>query len=880
MDGREGEEDLFTIITDGTLRVGPNDGGDQDDGSQYLNDSGQGMEEEEQLQGSDVEAETSNDDCDEQALVKAGEPTASKKTKKSKRGPAKEMAAGEHLIIESVFHNGEPAAPKTAATKFRNQCGVIVRDLIPISVQEWSKPEKEEDRPGVTFVADRAKNTLFDKLMTHFTLPPCDNEEQANEMLKKVKHWALKKMAEAFNAYKKRLWKEYQTKKRAPIFKGPLEKQRQHWPSFLAYKESELGKERSAKNKANAAKKLYHHTMGPGGYRTALPKFDKLEADLRAQGITPATHDFPLRSRNWLLGHGAKFDAKGDLVVDKKIATPFAALVKVFEEVKEGKFKPDREKDELTEALGNPEHTGWTRGWGGYPWSTGFTAEDSLYPYRSRERGKKRKEAEVAYRFGELEASIQRQQQQIDELRGLRSQQQDPTFDGGPSQRRSSVASTEVPADDAAVHVMDITRMIDDAAAPMEAVDAIKEKTSCELHVSVSNVSMKVADGYALPCVDGATCHSRPIPPGYARVGVDDVHPSWRVLRLDISGGDGVETLGEAVNNIILWKKKDIVFPKPPSPPAPPSPRSSPPPPPPPSPRGNPPPPPPPTRSPHLDAMDLSSSSPSRSPLPQPTPPPTKSRGEKRKGGTTAASKSSPKKKAAQTKKPKPPPEVLPYDRTDEQNDAWVAADTKRQMSMWGKKPASPPKEPIDPAVRKHFKDLLDMPSQVQLNLKNDYERGLVKSHSKAVKKGNTIPQLGMQKKQSVSPLKVLPAAQKPSEKIDMDEVKRFARDCGMTVEQVLSGRDGSFPIAEKAWTYQPGESLVRPELLGSLSTLMRQLHQWYLKAAKKGLHTLMVKVREEDFFRDDSICIYLADLWYLYNLDALDKSIVSTYCL
>ena len=744
MDGREGEEDMFAMIKDSTLPVGPNDGGDQDDGSQYLNDSGQGMEEEEQLQGSDVEAETSNDDCDEQALVKAGEPTASKKTsastsstKKSKRGPAKEMASGEHLIIESVFHTGEPAHPKKTATKFRNQCGVIVRDLIPISVQEWNQPAKEEDRPGVTFVSDRAKETLFDKLMTHFTLPECDNEEQAKEMLEKVKHWSLKKMAEAFNAYKKRLWKEYQKKERVPIFEGPLEKQRQHWPSFLAYKQSEEGKERSAKNKANAAKKIYHHTMGPGGYRIALPKFAKLEADLRAQGITPATHDFPLRSRNWLLGHGAKFDANGNLVMDKKIAAPFAALVQVFKEIKEGKFKPDREKDELTEALGNPEHTGWTRGWGGYPWSTGFTAQDSLYPYRSRERGKKRKEAEVAERIGELEASLQRQQQQIDELRGLRSQQQDPTFDGGPSQRRSSVASTEVPAGHAAV--MDSTRMIDDAAAPMEAVDAIKEKTSCELHVSVSNVSIKVADGYALPCVDGATWHSLPIPPGYARVGVDDVQEAWRVLRLDISGGDEVETLGEALNNIIVWKKKDIVFPKRQSP----SPISSPPPPP--SPRGSPPPPQPPTTSPHLDAMDLSSSSPRRSPLPQPTSPPTKSRGEKRKGGTTAASlstlsKSSPKKKAARTKKPKPPPEVLPYDMTDEQNDAWVAADTKRQMSMWGKKPASPPKEPIDPAVREHFKDLLEMPSQVQLNLKDDYERGLSKSYSKAVKKGNTIP--------------------------------------------------------------------------------------------------------------------------------------------
>ena len=80
MDGREGEEDVFEIIQESTVPVGPNDGGDHDDGSQYLNNSGQGMEEEEQLQGSDVQAETSND---EQALVKVVEPTASKKTSAS-----------------------------------------------------------------------------------------------------------------------------------------------------------------------------------------------------------------------------------------------------------------------------------------------------------------------------------------------------------------------------------------------------------------------------------------------------------------------------------------------------------------------------------------------------------------------------------------------------------------------------------------------------------------------------------------------------------------------------------------------------------------------------------------------------------------------------
>ena len=46
---------------------------------------------------------------------------------------------------------------------------------------------------------------------------------------------------------------------------------------------------------------------------------------------------------------------------------------------------------------------------------------DCVYPYRSRERGKKRKEAEVAERLGGLEAALKRQQQQINELTSRRS---------------------------------------------------------------------------------------------------------------------------------------------------------------------------------------------------------------------------------------------------------------------------------------------------------------------------------------------------------------------------------------------------------------------------------------------------------------------------
>ena len=277
----------------------------------------------------------------------------------------------------------------------------------------------------------------------------------------------------------------------------------------------------------------------------------------------------------------------------------------------------------------------------------------------------------------------------------------------------------------------------------------------------------------------------------------------------------------------------------------------------------------------HVDDMDVSSSSPARSPMPQPTPPPTKS--SKRKA---PASKSSPKKKPAPKKKPKLQREKLAYEMTQAETEAWVNADTKRQMSAWGQKAVDPPKEPVDPKVKEHFKNMLEMPSQVQLNLPSDYDRGLLMTYNKVKKAGKTIPQLGEQPNQSVPPLLVLPTAQIPSNPVDMEEARKFARECGVSLEHLLSGHDGSYTNADVAWPFELGKSLVRPEQLNSMTTLKRQLHKWYVQSAKAGNDQLMIKVREEHFFRDDGVCIEFEDLYYLYNLDALDKSIISTYCL
>jgi hypothetical protein len=48
-----------------------------------------------------------------------------------------------------------------------SQYGVLVRDNIPSTTQEWKKTNME----GVSYVDTRSKNTLFRKLLVNFTLP-------------------------------------------------------------------------------------------------------------------------------------------------------------------------------------------------------------------------------------------------------------------------------------------------------------------------------------------------------------------------------------------------------------------------------------------------------------------------------------------------------------------------------------------------------------------------------------------------------------------------------------------------------------------------------------------------------------------------------------
>jgi hypothetical protein len=94
-----------------------------------------------------------------------------------------------------------------------------------------------------------------------------------------------------------------------------------------------------------------------------------MEEDLQAQGTIPTVYDWPERVKNWYYAHGSTINSEDD-TLDYPPSLREAALeiLKTIEDVRAGRVKVDREMDELTMVLKNPEHqdvagaTGWYNG--------------------------------------------------------------------------------------------------------------------------------------------------------------------------------------------------------------------------------------------------------------------------------------------------------------------------------------------------------------------------------------------------------------------------------------------------------------------------------------------------------------------------------------
>ena len=122
-------------------------------------------------------------------------------------------------MIDQVSASGEPLEPIDCRRKYINQCRVVVRYMVPISLEEWHQP-KDENKP-TTYVDERLKGLCWDALLTKVNLPPGLPEQ----LKMKVKQWTLSKMAEQFRTWKKNLRKAYlKAEEQDPKFTGPLVK--------------------------------------------------------------------------------------------------------------------------------------------------------------------------------------------------------------------------------------------------------------------------------------------------------------------------------------------------------------------------------------------------------------------------------------------------------------------------------------------------------------------------------------------------------------------------------------------------------------------------------------------------------------------------------
>jgi hypothetical protein len=118
-----------------------------------------------------------------------------------------------------------------------------------------------------------------------------------------------------------------------------------------------------------------------------------MEQDLIAEGIISAVCHWPDRSKNWYYAHrGILNPDDGTLEFPPTLQEKALELMKKLEDVRAGRLKVDR--DELTIALGNPEHPGHCRVYGVVPWK--YVFKGNLDSYKKLQKKKRARRGALA----------------------------------------------------------------------------------------------------------------------------------------------------------------------------------------------------------------------------------------------------------------------------------------------------------------------------------------------------------------------------------------------------------------------------------------------------------------------------------------------------
>nr|BAX25092.1 hydroxyproline-rich glycoprotein -like [Oryza australiensis] len=384
---------------------------------------------------------------------------------KRRRGQrSKNQPPKETYYITSLNHDGKPLEPKVAMTKFSSACGVLARTHGPLNVDSWEQ------------VDDNLKNFIWNELQKWFVYLP------GLEAL--GKEFALKTIGGRWRQWKSDLNTNYVQKNKSPFedYGGitPTE-----WDRIVAKMTSPEALARRKKMSDLAKRNKYPRREVASNRRTVCrPR------KAPACGCT--------KRKKQKLGVGTQYGTA--------------------EKEKTEEFIAKREHDQLTAALGNPEHSGRVRGVSSKTSKKrkeGFPGEAASY--KKRDRYKHKLEQKIAKQVEEHFYSLVPHDRQV--FPNFFQQSEEPT-----------------------VHMPSSVGSVDTAPYP---VDTITGPTPCSLLVPIGRAGKRkeVGTGLAIP---GPQFHNTPIPKEYARVQVAKVHAEHKSLELDILAPEGIELLGDA----------------------------------------------------------------------------------------------------------------------------------------------------------------------------------------------------------------------------------------------------------------------------------------------------------------------------------------------
>jgi hypothetical protein len=257
------------------------------------------------------------------------------------------------------------------------------------------------------------------------------------------------------------------------------------------------------------------------------------------------------RTANWIHARKPRQTEAGVSFDDPNVEEVAKNIYVMVAKQSQGSFKPQRERDILMAGLGNPEHPGRVRGISSKEgWKEGFRPQwEGLYKKRDRYKE---------------ELSDYFKQEAKKEFKDLMSQMlSDPPpklmqqFASAMSVQQMTTPHMQIiPAaqPSASTDCTTVPRSVASTGNKVcYPVDDIIRPVTCTLVIRYginNNRTKKVGTGIAIL---GRKFHGSDIPDDYCRVEVTMVVQGSEDDMLDIPGPEGIETLGQAIKNFILW---------------------------------------------------------------------------------------------------------------------------------------------------------------------------------------------------------------------------------------------------------------------------------------------------------------------------------------